>query len=143
GGGGRGGLDAGVRGVTERLAALRSVAMGFFVGTGARDEAEQISGASHFLEHLLFKGTAERQAVEIAQAVESVGGDMNAFTGHEMTAYYVRVPDDRLGLALDIVSDIVWTPALRPDEIEAERKVILEEIHMREDTPDELVHDVF
>ncbi len=136
-------LDSGLRVVTERLPALRSVAIGFWVGTGARDETDALSGASHFLEHLLFKGTEDRQAVEIAQAIESVGGDMNAFTGHELTAYYVRVPDDRLGLALDILSEIVWGPALRADDVEAERQVILEEIHMRDDTPDELVHDVF
>ena len=80
---------------------------------------------------------------EIAEAVESVGGDMNAFTGQEITAYYVRVPDRHLDLALDILSDIVWSPALRPDEVESERQVILEEIRMRDDTPDDLVHDVF
>ena len=113
------------------------------MGTGSRDEAESIAGSSHFLEHLLFKGSATRHAQEIAEAVESCGGDMNAFTGQEITAYYVRVPDRHLDLALDILSDIVWTPALRPDEVESERQVILEEIKMRDDTPDDLVHDVF
>src|SRR5262249_60692877 len=105
--------------------------------------APPLSGASHFLEHLLFKGTAQRQAAEIAEAVESVGGDMNAFTGQEVTAYYVRVPDRHLALALDILSDIVWSPALRPDEVESERQVILEEIRMRDDQPDDLVHEAF
>jgi predicted Zn-dependent peptidase len=136
-------LDSGLRVVTERLPALRSVAVGFWIGTGSRDEPDPIAGASHFLEHLLFKGTETRQAHEIAEAVESVGGDMNAFTGQELTSYYVRVPDRHLALALEILSDIVWSPALRPDEIESERQVILEEIRMRDDTPDDLVHEAF
>ncbi|MSV41559.1 MAG: insulinase family protein, partial [Actinobacteria bacterium] len=84
-------LDSGLRVVTEALPGLRSVAVGFWVGTGSRDETDQISGASHFLEHLLFKGTARRGALEIANSVESVGGDMNAFTTHEATVFYVRV----------------------------------------------------
>jgi predicted Zn-dependent peptidase len=135
-------LESGLRVVTDSLPQLRSVAVGFWVGTGARDEDDPRSGASHFLEHLLFKGTATRSALEIAEAVESVGGEMNAFTSHEYTAFYVRVPDDRLGLALDILSDVVWSPALRPDEMDAERQVILEEIRMRDDAPDELLHDL-
>ncbi len=128
--------------VTERMPQLRSVAVGFWVGTGARDESDPDSGASHFLEHLLFKGTARRSALEVAAAVESVGGSMNAFTTHEYTAFYVRVPDDHLALALDVLSDVVWSPALRPEELEAERQVILEEIRMRDDTPDDLVHEL-
>jgi predicted Zn-dependent peptidase len=136
-------LDSGLRVVTEHLPGLRSAAVGFWVGTGSRDEPESIAGTSHFLEHLLFKGTETRHAAEIAEAVESCGGDMNAFTGQEVTAYYVRVPDRFLALALDILSDIVWSPALRTDEVESERQVILEEIRMRDDTPDDLVHDVF
>jgi predicted Zn-dependent peptidase len=136
-------LPSGLRVVTERLSGLRSVAIGFWVGTGSRDEPAELAGASHFLEHLLFKGSERRSAAEIAEAVESVGGDMNAFTAQELTAFYVRVPDSCLGLALDILGDIVWGPALRPDEIDAERKVILEEIRMRDDTPEDLVHDVF
>ncbi len=136
-------LESGLRVVTESLPALRSVAVGFWVGTGSRDEPDDLAGASHFLEHLLFKGTAERSAAEIAHAVESCGGDMNAFTAHEITTYYVRVPDDRLELALEILSDIVWSPAFRPDEVDSERQVILEEIRMRDDAPEDLVHDVF
>jgi predicted Zn-dependent peptidase len=136
-------LDSGIRVVTETLPALRSAAVGFWVGTGSRDEPDALAGASHFLEHLLFKGTERRTAVEIAEEVESVGGDMNAFTAQELTAYYVRVPDQRLELALDILSDIAWSPSLRPDDVESERQVILEEIRMRDDTPDDLVHDVF
>jgi predicted Zn-dependent peptidase len=136
-------LDSGLRIVTETLPALRSVSVGFWVGVGSRDEHDGEFGASHFLEHLLFKGTAERSAAQIAHAVESVGGDMNAFTAQEMTAFYVRVPDDHLDLALDILSEVVWAPALKPNDVEAERNVILEEIHMRDDAPDDLVHDLF
>jgi predicted Zn-dependent peptidase len=114
-----------------------------WVGAGARDEPDPITGASHFLEHLAFKGTARRSAVEIAESVESVGGDMNAFTSHECTAFYVRVPDHRLPVAIDVLTDIVWSPALRDEDVDSERRVILEEIRMRDDTPDDLVHDVF
>jgi len=136
-------LDSGIRVVTEAMPGLRSVAVGFWVGTGSRDEPDALAGASHFLEHLLFKGTHRRSAVEIAEAVESVGGDMNAFTGQELTAFYVRMPDQRLALAIDILSDIVWSPALRPADVDSERQVILEEIRMRDDTPDDLVHELF
>jgi predicted Zn-dependent peptidase len=136
-------LDSGLRVVTETLPALRSVSVGFWVGVGSRDEHDGEYGASHFLEHLLFKGTADRSAAQIAHAVESVGGDMNAFTAQEMTAFYVRVPDEQLELALDILSEIIWSPALRPEDVDAERNVILEEIHMRDDTPDDLVHGLF
>jgi predicted Zn-dependent peptidase len=136
-------LDSGLRVVTESQPDLRSVTLGMWVGSGARDESESESGASHFLEHLLFKGTEQRSAREIAEAVESVGGEMNAFTTHEQTVFYVRVPDARIGLAFDILADIVWAPAFRPNEIESERQVILEEIGMRDDTPDDLVHELF
>jgi len=136
-------LDSGLRIVTEFLPGLRSVAVGYWVGTGSRDEPDALSGASHFLEHLLFKGTDRRRAADIAEAVESVGGDMNAFTGQEVTAFYMRMPDRHLATALDIMSDIVWSPALRTDEVESERQVILEEIKMRDDAPDDLVHEVF
>lgn len=136
-------LDSGLRIVTEALPELRSVAVGAWVGTGARDETDGEAGASHFLEHLLFKGTAERSARQIAEAVESVGGEMNAFTAHELTAFYVRVPATQLDLALEILCDVMWAPAFRPDELESERQVILEEIGMRDDTPDDLVHDLF
>jgi len=136
-------LDSGLRIVTEALPALRSVSVGFWVGVGSRDERNGELGASHFLEHLLFKGTPDRSAAHIANAVESVGGDMNAFTAQEMTSFYVRVPDDELDLALDILADVVWAPALRPNDVEAERNVILEEIRMRDDAPEDIVHDLF
>jgi predicted Zn-dependent peptidase len=136
-------LEAGLRVVTEAMPELRSAAVGFWVGTGSRDEIPRLRGASHFLEHLLFKGTEDRSARSIAEAVESVGGEMNAFTTQEYTAFYVRVPDDHLGLAVDVLSDITWSPAFRVDEVESERQVILEEIRMRDDTPDDLVHELF
>ncbi len=136
-------LENGLRVVTEQLPTLRSAAIGFWVGTGSRDETNELHGASHFLEHLLFKGSESRLAHEIAEAIESVGGDMNAFTMQEMTAFYVSVPDAELELAIEILSDIFWAPAIREDEVESERHVILEEIKMRDDTPDDLVHDVF
>ena len=136
-------FDSGLRVVTESLPGLRSVTIGAWVGSGARDEVDAEMGASHFLEHLLFKGTDTRTAREIAEAVESVGGEMNAFTTHEQTVFYVRVPDHYLTLALDILADVVWAPAFRDSDVESERQVILEEIGMRDDTPDDLVHDVF
>jgi predicted Zn-dependent peptidase len=136
-------LESGVRVVTEAMPELRSVSVGFWVDAGSRDEADDEHGASHFLEHLLFKGTADRTALEIAESVESVGGDMNAYTTKEYTAYYVRLLDEHLDMGLDLLSDIVWRPAFRPDEVESERQVILEEIRMRDDTPDDLVHELF
>lgn len=136
-------LESGLRVVTEALPGLRSVTLGAWVGSGARDETDPESGASHFLEHLLFKGTEDRSAREIAEAVESVGGEMNAFTTHEQTVFYVRVPDVHLDLAVDILADVLWRPAFRESDIESERQVILEEIGMRDDSPEDLVHDLF
>jgi predicted Zn-dependent peptidase len=136
-------LESGLRVVTESMPSLRSAAVGCWVGTGSRDEPDQLAGASHFLEHLLFKGTERRTAAEVAEDIESVGGDMNAFTAQELTAYYVRVPDEQLSLAVEILSDILWSPALRAEDVDAERHVILEEIHMHDDSPEDLVHDVF
>jgi predicted Zn-dependent peptidase len=136
-------LPSGLRIVTESQPTSRSVTVGAWVGSGARDEAPARSGASHFLEHLLFKGTDRRSAREIAESVEAVGGDMNAFTTHEQTVFYVRLPDTQVDLAIDILADVLWSPAFRPDDVESERQVILEEIGMRDDTPDDLVHDLF
>ena len=136
-------LDCGITVVTEQIPWVRSVSLGFWVGTGSRDEGDGLFGASHFLEHLLFKGTPTRTSRQISEDVDSVGGDMNAFTTKEYTAFYLRVLDDSLGLGLDILSDILWSPAFRPEEVEAERQVILEEILMRADEPADLVHEVF
>jgi predicted Zn-dependent peptidase len=136
-------LGSGLRVVTESLPSLRSVTIGAWVGSGARDEQPIESGASHFLEHLLFKGTEARSARDIAEAIESVGGEMNAFTTHEQTVFYVRLPHSELERGLDILADVLWAPAFRPGDIDSERQVILEEIGMRDDTPDDLVHDLF
>ena len=129
--------------VTERMPDVRSVTAGFWVGTGSRDESAELFGASHFLEHLLFKGTPTRSARSISEDVDAVGGDMNAFTTKEYTAFYVRLLAESLDLGLDILSDILWNPAFRPDEVETERQVILEEILMRDDEPSDLVHELF
>jgi predicted Zn-dependent peptidase len=122
---------------------VRSVALGFWVLAGSRDEHPRISGASHFLEHLLFKGTRSRSARAIAEAFDAVGGDLNAYTAKEYTCFYARVLDRDLPMAVDHLCDMLQHSLLRPEDVESERRVILEEIHMHEDTPDELIHDVF
>ena len=133
-------FDHGLRVVTERMDHVRSVALGVWVGVGGRDEPGPLSGASHFLEHLLFKGTPSRDARAIALAVDAAGGEMNAFTAREHTAYYLRLPAERMDLGLDLLADVVAAPAFRPDEVESERQVILEELLMNEDDPDDRVH---
>src|SRR5262245_25053347 len=118
----------------------RSVAVGAWVGVGARDEPAELAGVSHFLEHLLFKGTDDRTARDISTAIDRVGGDMNAFTTKEYTAYYTRLPADWLALGIEILGDVLTSPALRDDEVESERQVILEELNLDEDTHDDKVH---
>jgi len=131
-------LDCGIRLVTEPMADVRSVTVGAWVGTGSRDEDEPRAGASHFLEHLLFKGTPTWSAADIAEAVDEVGGDMNAFTTKEYTAFYIRLLSEDLPLGLDVLGAIMTDPALRPEDIEAERQVILDEILMHADEPSDL-----
>jgi predicted Zn-dependent peptidase len=131
-------LASGVRVVTERMPEARSVSVGMWFAVGSRDEPDEIAGASHFLEHLLFKGTEERSARSIAMAVDSVGGEMNAYTSREHTAYYLRLPVAELEPGLRLLADVVSEPAFRPHELDAEREVIVEEILMSEDTPDDL-----
>jgi predicted Zn-dependent peptidase len=128
-------LGCGARLVTERMAEARSATIGVWVGTGSRDERPEHSGASHFLEHLLFKGTPSWTAAEIAEAVDEVGGDMNAFTTKEYTAFYLRLLAEDLPLGLDVLGEIMTDPALRPSEVDAERQVILDEILMHADEP--------
>jgi predicted Zn-dependent peptidase len=128
-------LDCGVRLVTERMADVRSATVGVWVGTGSRDEDDERAGASHFLEHLLFKGTPTWGAAEIAESIDEVGGDMNAFTAKEYTAFYIRLLSEHLPLGLDVLGAIMTSPALRPDDIDAERQVILDEILMHTDEP--------
>jgi predicted Zn-dependent peptidase len=135
-------LPEGLTVVTEHMQGVRSVSIGFWVGTGSVDEEPTEAGASHFLEHLLFKGTEELTAREIAERIDSVGGDMNAFTTKEYTTFYVRLLGENAAMGIEILSDIMWSPAFRQDEIDSERQVILEEILMHADEPADLVHDV-
>ena len=128
-------LPSGLSVATERMEDARSVCIGFWVGTGARDELDGDQGASHFLEHLLFKGTDQRSATAIAEAVDEVGGDFNAFTTKEYTSFYIRLLAEDIDLGLDILSDIMWQPALRAVDLDAERQVILDEILMHADEP--------
>lgn len=136
-------LQNGLRIVTEEIPSVKSVTIGIWIGTGSRSENEENMGVSHFLEHLLFKGTINRSAKQIAEAVDSVGGQLNAFTAKEYTCYYIKVIDRHHDLALDILSDMVLYPKFSPEDLEKEREVVLEEIHMNEDMPDELIHDLF
>jgi predicted Zn-dependent peptidase len=136
-------LDSGATVVTEGMSEVRSASVGFWFDVGSRDEPDILAGTSHFLEHLLFKGTPTHSAKDIADAFDAVGGDVNAFTGKEYTCYYTRVLDDDLPMALDVLTDMILNSSLDPHELESERRVILEEIAMHEDTPDELVHDLF
>ncbi|MGH9748946.1 MAG: M16 family metallopeptidase [Candidatus Polarisedimenticolia bacterium] len=128
---------------TERMSNIRSVALGVWLRQGSRHETEEENGISHFIEHLLFKGTETKTAKEIALIVDSVGGQMDAFTTKEYTCFYFKVLDEHLDVAVDLLADIVRHPKFVPDEIEKERKVIYEEIKMVEDSPDELVYDLF
>ena len=136
-------LDNGLRLTTESMPHVRSVTIGVWLLRGSRHESDERSGIAHFVEHMLFKGTATRTAEDIAQAIDSIGGQLDAFTAKEYASYYIKVLDEHLPLAVDLLSDIVLRPALAVDEIEREKKVILEEIKMVEDTPDDLVHEVF
>ncbi|WP_370614660.1 M16 family metallopeptidase [Mumia sp. Pv 4-285] len=135
-------LEGGLRVVTEAMPGVRTATIGIWVGVGSRDETPTLSGASHFLEHLLFKGTPKRSALEISAALEAVGGEMNAFTGKEYTCYHARVLDDDLPLAVDVLADMVTDSVVTADDVEAERDVILEEIAMNEDDPDDVVHNL-
>ncbi|HSC26664.1 MAG TPA: pitrilysin family protein, partial [Vicinamibacterales bacterium] len=136
-------LDSGLRLITERMPQVRSVTMGVWLMRGSRHETDGRSGIAHFVEHMLFKGTASRTAEDIAQAIDSIGGQLDAFTAKEYASYYIKVLDEHLPVAVDLLADIVLRPAFVADEIEREKKVILEEIKMVEDTPDDLVHELF
>src|SRR5437899_1352630 len=136
-------LPGGLRVVTEFLPAVRSVALGIWVGVGSRDEDPPHAGATHYLEHLLFKGTPRRDALEISASMDAVGGEMNAFTAKEYTCYYARVLDEDLPLAVDVVSDMVTSSLVTSADVESERGVILEEIAMHDDDPGDIVHDTF
>jgi predicted Zn-dependent peptidase len=133
-------LDGGTRVVTEPLETVRSVSIGVWIGTGSRDESASHAGVSHFLEHLLFKGTASYSALEIAEVFDTYGGELNAATARDYTVVYARVLDEHVETALDIMTDMVFVPSLA--ELDAEREVVLEEIAMVEDSPQELIFDV-
>jgi predicted Zn-dependent peptidase len=122
---------------------VRSVSIGVWLARGSRHEPVEQSGIAHFVEHMLFKGTATRTAEDIAQTIDSIGGQMDAFTAKEYASYYIKVLDEHLPVAVDVLSDIVMRPALTSDDVEREKKVVLEEIKMVEDTPDDLVHELF
>ena len=136
-------LPSGLRIVTEEISSVRSAAIGIWVNVGSRDESPATAGASHFLEHLLFKGTSSRSALDISSSIESVGGEMNAFTSKEYTCFYARVIDTDLSMAIDVISDLITSSLVTAADVDAERKVVLEEIAMRDDDPSDLVHDLF
>ncbi|MGZ8829008.1 MAG: M16 family metallopeptidase [Thermoanaerobaculia bacterium] len=136
-------LPSGLTVLVETLPYVRSVALGYYLRSGSAVESEGHGGASHFLEHLVFKGTQKRSTAEIAQAIDILGGDVDAFTGKEYTSFYAHVLDEQVDTALELLTEIVTLPRFSNDDIESERSVILEEIKMVEDTPDDLVHEIF
>ena len=136
-------LSNGIRVIAEKISYVKSVSFGIWVGAGSRFEKEDNSGISHFIEHLLFKGTEKRNAREIAEALDTVGGQLNAFTSKEYTCFYATVLDEHLDIALDVLSDMFFNSELKQEDIDMERQVIIEELSMYEDAPDEIIHDVF
>ena len=136
-------LPSGLRIVTEEVSTVRSVAFGIWANVGSRDESPSVAGASHFLEHLLFKGTTSRSALDISAAIDAVGGEMNAFTGKEYTCFYARVIDSDFSIAAEVICDMIKDSLVRSEDVDSERTVVLEEIAMRDDDPSDLVHDLF
>jgi predicted Zn-dependent peptidase len=136
-------LPSGIVLVGEEIDSVRSLAVGAWVRVGARHEQPGENGLSHFLEHMLFKGTTTRDAFQIAWSLEAVGGHLDAYTGREATVYYARALDEHLSLALDVLADLTLRPRMDPDDVAKEKQVILEEIHNSEDTPDDRIHDLF
>ncbi|MGN6161011.1 MAG: M16 family metallopeptidase [Marmoricola sp.] len=136
-------LPGGLRVITEVVPSVRSVSVGVFVGVGSRDESPSLHGASHFLEHLLFKGTPERSAMDISVAMDTVGGEFNAYTAKEYTCYHAKVLDEDLAMTIDILGDMLTSSLVTPDDVEAEREVILDEIAMHDDDPDDVAHNLF
>ncbi len=134
---------SGIRVVTAPMPDARSVALGAWIGVGSRDEAPDVRGATHFLEHLLFKATKTRSALDIAEAFDAVGGDLNAFTTKELTCFHARTLPEDLSMATDVLSDMLQHSLLASDDVEAERSVVIEEIAMHEDTPDDIIFDLF
>ena len=135
-------LDNGLRVVVENIEYVNSVSVGLWVENGSRNENARNSGISHFIEHMLFKGTSDRTAKQIAEAIEDVGGQINAFTGREATCFYIKALDTYLELSLDILSDMLFNSNFSEDEIEKEKGVIIEEINMSEDSPEDVLTDL-
>jgi predicted Zn-dependent peptidase len=136
-------LSNGLTVLTESMPHLRSVSMGAWIGSGSRDEAPEINGLSHFLEHMVFKGTTTRSARQIAREVDTIGGNLDAFTGKETVCFNIKVLDEHVGPALDVLSDLVLHPTFTPEDLDREKGVILEEIKIDEDNPDYLVNEMF
>src|SRR5215831_18201363 len=136
-------LDNGLTILTEEMNQVRSASVGIWVRSGSRHEQQQLNGISHFIEHTLFKGTRNRTAREIAIESDAIGGNVDAFTSREVASYYVKVLDEHLARAFDLLADLVTAPLFADEELDRERNVVTEEIKMVEDTPDDLVHEVF
>src|SRR6202789_2178885 len=136
-------LSNGLLVLTESMPHLRSVSMGAWIGSGSRDETAEVNGISHFVEHMVFKGTTSRSAQQIAREVDTIGGNLDAFTGKEMVCFNIKVLDENVPPALDVLADLVLHPTFTPDDLAREQGVILEEIKMDEDNPDYLVHETF
>ncbi len=136
-------LPNGLTVLTESVPHLRSVSMGAWISSGSRDEAPEINGISHFVEHMVFKGTTSRSAKQIAREVDTIGGNLDAFTGKEMVCFNIKVLDEQVAPALDILADLVLHPTFTPEELDREHGVILEEIKMDEDNPDYLINEIF
>ena len=134
-------LDNGVRIICEKIPHVRSVSLGVWVGAGSRNEKKEINGVSHFIEHMLFKGTQKRSAKEIAESIDSIGGQINALTGKECTCYYTKTLDTHIDIAIDVLTDMFFNSVFSKKDIDIERKVVIEEISMYEDSPEDLVHD--
>src|SRR5690349_11058500 len=133
----------GVRVITEAMPHVRSVSVGIWIGAGSRRESPEQNGISHFIEHMLFKGTTKRSAEDIARSVDSIGGNLDAFTAKELVCFNTKVLDQHLSLAFDVLADLVLHPMFREEDIDKEKGVILEEIKMEADSPDYLVHEIF
>ncbi|MEO6911845.1 MAG: pitrilysin family protein, partial [Edaphobacter sp.] len=136
-------LSNGLTVLTEAMPYVRSISMGVWIRTGSRDEEAAVNGISHFVEHMVFKGTTSRSAQQIAREVDTIGGNLDAFTGKEMVCFNIKVLDENVAPALDVLADLVLHPTFTPEELAREQSVILEEIKMDEDNPDYLVHEIF
>src|ERR1700728_3965030 len=136
-------LANGLRVITEAMPHVRAVSVGIWIGSGSRRESAEQNGLSHFIEHMLFKGTSKRSAEDIARSVDSIGGNLDAFTAKELVCYNTKVLDEHLSQAFDVLADLVLHPMFREEDIEKEKGVILEELKMEADSPDYLVHEIF